>query len=162
MTTAAIIFLIVGLTGAAFTKQRKLGSVITTLLFLLFLLSTLIYVIADNLTGQGFDESVIYHMQYGLGGAGLMDFLQLMVICLVLILASFLLSFFLYRLLKRNHLNWKYSAWLSLFPSVLIGVAILLHPLSRDLFDTFSTSKSSKFSALYQPPIVGEAPEKST
>jgi phosphoglycerol transferase len=46
----------------------------------------LMYGIADYFTGNGIDESVIFHFKYGLGGAGFSEYSELIVTSIVLII----------------------------------------------------------------------------
>ena len=103
MGLISVFLLIVGLVvGTRCSKIGKFRIVTTLFLFFLFLLFTSILLVADQLTGNGFDESVFFHLAYGIGGAGLWDFLQVILLAFSLILFSLLLTFFLYRFLSRN------------------------------------------------------------
>jgi phosphoglycerol transferase len=52
----------------------RCGALTFAVLVGLWLLATTLHLIADSFTGHGVDESVIYHLRYGLGGAGLEDY----------------------------------------------------------------------------------------
>lgn len=71
-----------------------LSSRIKPFIFLLWVISALLalfYIISDRLSGNGIDESVLYHLQVGLGGASISEFyIEIIggVLCLLFIVAG--------------------------------------------------------------------------
>ncbi|WP_226647209.1 sulfatase-like hydrolase/transferase [Microbulbifer variabilis] len=56
-----------------------------------------LYFFVDALSGNGFDESVVYHLVVGLKGAGILGFVPLILTVLVVILGSTLLALYISR-----------------------------------------------------------------
>ncbi len=102
MPTIPAILLITGLLAALFAHQHKSGAIISAWLFLAFLIFSTVLYIADSLSGNGFDESVIYHLQSGLSGAGVGDFSGAIAIALALLCGSMLLAYIAYRIIKKS------------------------------------------------------------
>lgn len=155
--------MIFGLVAARFSSQKTGGIITTAILFLLIMLSSSIFLIADNLSGQGFDESVFYHLQTGIGGAGIEDFYKTIVLFLTLLGASIFLSYITYRYLKSSHTREKNSKGFKPIPVTLLVGALLAHPLSQDMMTAFSKPSDlaaghGNFSAVYQDFLPSEIP----
>ena len=99
-----------------------------------------IYGISDYFTGDGIDDSVIYHLRYGLGGAGFSEFLGLIVTSTVLIIFS--LSFLAWVLFKRAKRNahWIGKSYVS---HTLILVSLLSNPAVSDVYSLLSYKSST-------------------
>ncbi len=90
-----IILLIFICLGRLFVRTGKVLGILFSCLFLLNFLFIEFYFIADYFTNEGVNESVFYHMAYGLEGAGFGEYSTLIVVSVVAIIASVLLSLFL-------------------------------------------------------------------
>jgi len=97
-----------------------------------YLLGVAIHATSAFFTGVGFDESVIYHLRIGLGGAGLEDYTHLVVYNVIYVALSLLSLYFIYDLLgpKRHKISQKithfvrrpvqgayWQVWISVFNS---------------------------------------------
>src|SRR3989339_1244433 len=76
-----------------FTKSKStwLGNIFFGLIFLVIVILSLSYYIADRFTGEGITEAVVYHLKYGLAGAGFFEYRYLIVGS-----ALFLVAFFFF------------------------------------------------------------------
>jgi len=121
-------------------KNRFYGLLVTLLstlsLFLIFA-----YLIADSLTHNGFDESVLFHLKVGLTGANLYDFWK--IIGLGIILVPFLILFcvFVYKMIRPRSLKKEISI-ITLFSS---GLLLVLSYISNPILDDFSQFFASSF-----------------
>src|ERR1043165_2306631 len=115
-------------------------------------LLTLSYSIIWELTGSGFNESIPYHIRFGVEGAGLSDFSYLKVTAGVVLLLL-LVSFYCFRrfIVKDHHTRHYY--YTSLVPFAVLGA---LHPLWREMHDTFKEREISPvpFEEHYTPPTL--------
>ena len=86
----------------------------------------LIYGISDYLTGNGIDESAIFHLKYGLGGAGFSEYLELIVTSIVFTIMG--LIFLVWLLSKRVKSN---SRWIVNISYLLVLASLLSNPAVR-------------------------------
>lgn len=98
----------------------------------LFVVLSAMYIAADYFTGNGIDNSVTYHVGYGLSGAGFSEYTGIITFCIALVLMALLLARWSYRQLGsqfiRHGPKLRIGLAMSLFP-----LACLLHPTSLDL-----------------------------
>lgn len=92
----------------------------------LLVLASGFFIVSDYFTGNGIDESVVYHLRYGLRGAGYREYIGISILAsasILLSLATFIITFRLIRPLKeqrRNPRKWLVCTFLLL--------AVLSHP----------------------------------
>ena len=107
---------------------------VTLFLLLVGLLLTVTYAISDYFTDKGIDESVIYHLRYGLGDAGFEEYSGIIigaVLALIAIMALF--YFFIKAVIRKSSKNYEKHK-LSRFPIVLSVLAITLSPASENIY----------------------------
>ncbi|NLY16466.1 MAG: sulfatase-like hydrolase/transferase [Gammaproteobacteria bacterium] len=128
--------------------RRQLGKTCTRLQFIpmtavVFL--TLFYLVADFFTADGIDESVIYHLRVGLGGAGFKEYAGI-ILATSAALVAWLLIFSL--LARRSR---PQRSKLDTYSLLLTSVALIGHPASHDLYQLFvpSSSASGDFARHY-------------
>lgn len=115
----------------------------SALLFVLFVVSAG-FVIADYFTGQGIDESVAFHLKYGLSGAGFAEYAILIFFTIILLYFSLCISF-----LAFFFLNYAAEKKPSV-PGCFLGFALLcfsflINPGTRNLVHLhFSTPKTAQ------------------
>lgn len=121
------------------------------------------FVISDSFTTSGIDESVVYHLRYGLAGAGFEEYRGVMIAggaALVLAGITFLCSS---QTLKAAYpVKSPSRTWSA---RVMLGMAFLVHPGIQDGYRLFITSIASAsdaplFSELYQTPRFEHAPAR--
>jgi phosphoglycerol transferase len=98
----------------------------------LFVVLSAMYLAADYFTGNGIDDSVLYHLGYGLSGAGFAEYSGIIVFSSTLIVAALLLARWLYLQLGPAGGELGPNNWNALIAS-LFPLACLLHPTSLDL-----------------------------
>ena len=95
----------------------------------------LIHGISDYFTGNGIDESVIFHLKYGLGGAGFSEYSELMVTSIVLVIfGSFFLVWILSKRVEHNS-RWLANNYISY---LLVLIAMVLNPAASDIYSLLS------------------------
>jgi phosphoglycerol transferase len=118
---------------------RKTGSTTKNILFYTTVIISvscyLIYGISDYFTGNGIDESIIFHLKYGLRGAGFAEYSDLIFTSIVvIILSSMLLRWLLVREGKNNS-HWIFRKNISYF---LVLLSLLLNPAISDVYTLLS------------------------
>lgn len=106
-----------------------------TALFLVSLLFAAFYVVADRFTGTGIDQSVIYHLRIGLGGAGFMGYWPVALLALVCLLLALVASVWAFRFVQHPAGRWRaprIAAGL-----LVLSAAYLANPAVDNLVDLY-------------------------
>ena len=118
---------------------RKTGSAIKNIFFYTIVIISvtcyLTYGISDYFTGNGIDESIIFHLKYGLRGAGFAEYSDLIFKSILVIISSSILLVWL--LFKRNKSNshWIYRKNISY---LLVLFSFLSNPATSDVYTLLS------------------------
>ena len=91
----------------------------------------LIYNISDYFTGNGIDESIIFHLKYGLHGAGFSEYSQFIFKSAVVIILTSLLIILLLVRKRKNRSHWIFNKSLSY---LLILLSLVLNPAISDVY----------------------------
>lgn len=129
MIYSSIFFLL----GFSLYKQYNFTSkhtILVSILFFTYLLFSLIYLSSDYFTDEGINDAVIYHILYGLNGAGFSEYFLMIITSIFTFIFSFIFSFIYYKLINKNlhpqsNLTKKY---ITLF---LILISFILHPTTN-------------------------------
>src|SRR5688572_6361852 len=70
----AALVLAAGMASAFFGRRAKLIAVVLGVLVFLFVVLAFMFVTANWFTGQGIDQAILYHVAYGLDGAGFSEY----------------------------------------------------------------------------------------
>lgn len=105
-------------------------------LFLLWLTGA--YFVSDVLTGNGIDESVLYHLRMGLTGAGFAEFKYIIFLTFIYLILTIFLAFFIFKF--PNFLKFKQTYYL---PIVLIVISYSINPGVKDLYGLVKISTLS-------------------
>ncbi|MBC8501365.1 MAG: sulfatase-like hydrolase/transferase [DPANN group archaeon] len=125
-------------------------SIINRAIFSVLVFSSIIfylfYVISDYFTGNGITDAVVYHLKYGLEGAGFLEYWELIVASIIVIAFGFIFSYWIFSKKSKNKSKktvYVYTAFLLIILSLLsspatIGLHSVLYqgPIATD-FDTF-------------------------
>src|SRR3989339_24640 len=111
-----------------FTKSKStwLGNIFFGLIFLVIVILSLSYYIADRFTGEGITEAVVYHLKYGLAGAGFFEYRYLIVGGALFLVACFIILGFIIRASRKNEPRFSYS----LLSLLLFTLSIISNPSS--------------------------------
>ena len=154
---------------------RKTGSTTKNILFYTMVIISftcyLMYGISDYFTGNGIDESIIFYLKYGLGGAGFTEYSDLIFTSIVIIiLSSMLLRWLLVRKGKSNS-HWIFKKNI---PYFLLLLSLLLNPAMPDVYTLLSdrpgivhargihketktiTPSTSEFAKFYLEPFIAK------
>ncbi|WP_299770890.1 sulfatase-like hydrolase/transferase [uncultured Pseudoteredinibacter sp.] len=117
------------------------------------------YLVADSFTGNGIDEATIYHLKYGLGGAGFAEYLDIIIwgsFALILIAILIVYTFFIASPIRS-------SRYASVVTATLIIAAILSNPSLSDIYRLSGLSnpvKQSDFNNYYVKPTLSTTPKQ--
>lgn len=112
----------------------------TLLVLLLGLLLTVTYTVSDYFTNKGIDESVIYHLRYGLGEAGFAEYAGVIVgaaIALTVIAGFF---YYFLRVVLRRSGKGSEQGKLTYTPLLLSILAVGVNPATENIYSLLQTS----------------------
>lgn len=133
------------------TRPSKVGLVIFFITAVGSVFLFVAYGVADYFTGNGIDEAIIYHLRYGLKGAGYFEYSWMIVITIV-VLATAL--FILWIILKNSNGRRTYSVNSALSYS-LLTTSLLLNPASVDIYHLQASPLiSTDFFDYYRLPYI--------
>lgn len=127
----SILVAAIGVAVLRASSARSRGRIVAALVCLVLGVLSSLYVGADYFTGKGIDESVLFHLEYGLSGAGFEAYSRLGAALTALLIASLIASLLAYRFLsKRSGRRFTGAGYLG---SVLLLGAVGLNPATQDL-----------------------------
>ena len=154
MSDIIYIIISVGLSTASILLFKRAQKTFIHLLaflffFSIFLLLLCLYFVSDYFTGSGITIATIYHLIYGLGGAGYSEYKWLIISTVFLFFAGlFAITYFI----KSPYHKHKRPTNI-LLPYSLIILSILSSPAGPDLYNVFSEPRPAvDFYTYYQKP----------
>lgn len=129
------------------------------ILSLIFLILSALFIVSDYFTGDGIDESVLYHLKIGLGGAGFLEYWQI-----ILTVGTGLIIFctYLYRMLhgsiKSSGINQSRLHHSTVYAFLLFSM--ILNPAVIDLFSLARADDkpAANFKWYYRSPQIVAKP----
>ena len=120
---------------------RKTGSTTKNIFFYtmvsISVICYLTYGISDYFTGNGIDESIIFHLKYGLGGAGFAEYSDLIFKSIAAIILSSMLLVWLLVRRGKSPSPWTFRKNISY---LLVLLSLLSNPATSDVYTLFSES----------------------
>lgn len=157
-TILSVILFVAGLYILKKTRPSKVGMALFLVIAICSLLLFIIYGVAYYFTGNGIDEGTIYHLKYGLDGAGFLEYSWLIVTTTVLILGSIYLLWIIFKNTnnKNSHIKNSVLSYLLLSFSLLLNPAVLgIYKLQYDsLILALQPQLSTNFYAYYRKPHI--------
>lgn len=144
------------------TNLIKINRGLFSLLIFVSAILNIAYVVSDYFTANGIDDSVLYHVKYGLGGAGFSEYRGLIISAIFFLILAFALSVWTFMARSRHsagHKKYIYAAF------ILVLVSTLISPASADLYNLFLTQKTetvveSEFYKYYTEPSIERVGER--
>lgn len=159
-----------GLAGAWVGRRSTYRALALGALVLLEFVLTTAFVVADEFTGNGVDESVLYHATVGIAGAGLSEYRTLIGGSVALVALGLALALTSVVLLGRRAPERPLpTAWGAL---ALGALAAAIHPATTGLvraslgedalaaLERASSGKTSDFDHHYRAPVLRQAPAR--
>lgn len=128
----SIIFFILSFAVIKKAKRNIINAWLMAILIFLYLISIVFYVVADSLTNEGINDAVIYHLRYGLGGAGFADYTMIILTAVFLFVVSIGVSIYAFKTIERKDSceTKKYMTGVSFY---LIIIAFVFNPTIQTL-----------------------------
>jgi len=133
------------------SRKIKFGFLIIVLLAVFFLAA---HKISDYFTGHGITDAVIYHLMYGLDGAGFSEYWFLIVASIILILANICL---LLKILNLKPAFCSKNPFFLFAPFLLLFLSLYLNPAVHDFYKLFSSKiEKGYFDDYYRKPFIDQ------
>jgi len=124
---------------------------------LVYLLVTIAYVVADSFTADGINEAVLYHVKYGLGGAGFSGYRAMILSSIVFGVLGVLAVAWVYR---KTASSGKSRAGYIGMSVLFLLTAFYAHPATGDILRLISSApESGDFRSYYRAPYAVERGE---
>lgn len=127
-------------------KNSKYFIFLFSFLVLAILWITGFYFVSDMLTGNGIDESILYHLHMGLEGAGFVEFKNIIFFSSIYLFATFFFTLFIYKF--PNYVKYKK---ISLISIIVILYSYSINPGVKDLYSLLTSTKISASEAYRYP-----------
>ena len=119
------------------------------------------YVVADYFTANGIDSSVLYHVRYGLGGAGFSEYRGLIVSTAFFVIIALAISVWTFMAKTKNHSGRKKYIYATFMP---VLISLFISPATADLYTFFLTQRietadDGEFNKYYTEPFIRRAGE---
>ncbi len=153
LSSLSLLFFCIGV-GLSFSRGRasKRYSFVLVVFFLLYLVYSLFYGVCYSFTGKGIDHAVLYHVKYGLDGAGYGEYNRLILMTIIALFLSFVIGcYLLFRFSRsKNILPHRF-----IFLSVLfLSFSGIVHPATLDLYTLTKTDEGEPFWKYYRTPYI--------
>lgn len=140
------------LIGGIYLYKKTNPSKVTMGIFFVMTFSSILlfiaYGVANYFTGNGIDEATIYHLVYGLDGAGFLEYSWLIVTTITTLMLS---AFYLLRLILKRKDDRDYHIVNSLSSFSFLSISLLLNPASINIYNL--QTNSLVFTELLNPKI---------
>lgn len=126
------------------SKNRLRLPFLTLFVLLVSLLLTITYAVSNYFTDKGIDESVVYHVRYGLGEAGFQEYAGIMVLSVIALIAIAGLFYCFIKVIARRQKERCDQKRKNNLPIALSVMAIILSPASENIYSLFDAEFSSQ------------------
>ncbi|MBN6532935.1 sulfatase-like hydrolase/transferase [Acinetobacter pittii] len=140
-----------------FWHGQKYLSIISSILIFFSILLSIMYIVAGTFTGKGIDESVIFHLMFGLDQKILSKFTNYIILISLLMFSStvWLIWFNLKRLKTLQTKKKMGTAYFNFFLTSLVFVfsafLVLGHPATANIYELYNlTTQKERFSQFEQ------------
>lgn len=163
----SMILLISGLWLFSKAKSSKLTTSVFSILALCLITLFIVYGVANYFTGNGIDDATVYHLRYGVEGAGFLEYSWLIAITTVMLTFGI---FGLSRIVSKQKKSKSSNVTNSFLAFSFLFVSLLLNPACIDIYNLqqhslISSGKSSQeipasFYEYYKTPYIEESEKK--
>lgn len=124
------------------SKRKFRFALLTLFLLLISFLLTITYAVSDYFTDKGIDESVIYHLRYGLGEAGFQEYAGVIILAAVALITIVGLFYYLIKDIARKQKYISDDKVINNFPIILSVLAVTLSPASENVYSLIKSEFS--------------------
>ena len=115
-------------------KKAFRYSFLTLFFLLISLFLTVTYAVSDYFTDRGIDDSVIYHLRYGLGEAGFAEYARLIVFSVIALVFITTIFYYAIKILKRRNKENHSKNKIYSLPFYLSILSIVINPASENIY----------------------------
>lgn len=136
MHFVALVFSTASALGSIWLLSQSRWKLISKVFFSLgsffWLNATGLWIFADYFTGKGVDDSVIFHLAYGMAGAGFGEFTAVIIAAILYFVAAMSATIFVFIILGNRPS--KRKSGIAALSILLIPLSITAHPLAWDFY----------------------------
>ncbi len=136
-TTLSIVFFIAGIWLFSRIKSSKFGAGVFSILVFCSMVLFVAYAVATYFTGNGIDEATLYHLKYGLGGAGFFEYSWLIAVTTGVLMAG---TFYLSKVVSKPKVARSSKPIYSFLTLPFIFTSLLMNPATIDVYRLLDTS----------------------
>jgi len=139
-----------------YTKSSFLQEISFNIIFIISFALHVTFFVSYYFTGEGVNDAVLYHINYGLAGASFLEYWKVILLTIIAIVLMFLLLHYLFTKDRKYEFG-KKILYLSF---ILIILSMIINPTSYDLYEIFrNRNKKVSFDKYYQEPTIEKIEE---
>src|SRR6056297_2106032 len=92
----SVLFIITAFYMFLNTKSTKIGKIVFNIFFLFSFSLHILFLVSYYFTGEGVNDAVLYHINYGLAGASFLEYWKVILLTIIAIVLMFLLLHYLF------------------------------------------------------------------
>lgn len=127
-----------------------------SLCFIFFIIYSNFYYVSYYFTGVGIDESVIFHLKYGLEGAGFLEYKFLLFSVIFILILSIIFLIYYFKIFFSSN---KIKNVNIIIPITFFVLSGLLHPATIDLLKLSKKPTDKSFWKFYKQPRIYDTPK---
>jgi phosphoglycerol transferase len=141
LITFSLFFFFVGIIFYRKTRSKPFHFLLVLTLSFVIVALFAFYGVANYFSGNGIDEATIYHLRYGLYGAGFGEYSGLITTTVTMVIASIFILFLATKIRTNNRIMYLRSTFISIvLPYFFLSIAIIINPASVDLYKLYRFS----------------------
>ncbi|MCK4604923.1 MAG: sulfatase-like hydrolase/transferase [Deltaproteobacteria bacterium] len=134
------------------TNAAVINRFIYSAIIFVYIIYSSFYGVSDYFTGDGINGAVVYHLKWGLNGAGFSEYWEIILTSIILIILGLYFSYWIYSKNTKDSSNKVGNICVSY---LLISLSLLSNPASYDLYEILSLdSDASNFKSFYIKPHI--------
>jgi phosphoglycerol transferase len=136
-------FFVFSIILARHKPQSKITVLFSAVIVFLYVNFSGIFVVSDYFTGDGINDAVIYHLTYGLAGAGFKEYYMIIFIGILFFVFSIAASYIYYRRTNKPYQRDTHYRAKGRVSTLLLLTAFMFNPTTTSLYAQLKTLDSS-------------------
>lgn len=134
-----------------YTESSFTQEIIFNIIFIISFSLHVTFFVSYYFTGEGVNDAVLYHLNYGLAGASFLEYWKVILLTIIAIVIMFLLLHYLF----TKDRKYKFGKNILYLSFILIILSVIINPTTYDLYEIFKNSnKEVAFDKYYQEPSI--------
>ncbi|MFO7814945.1 MAG: hypothetical protein R6V14_04320, partial [Halanaerobiales bacterium] len=147
----SLVFIVLAFYLVLYTKSSTANKIIFNIIFLLSFSLHVTFAISHYFTGEGVNDAIIYHINYGLAGASFLEFWKIILLTIAAIITIFLLLHYLF----TKEREYKFGKGVLYLSFVLIILSLIINPTTYDIYEIYrDNNREVSFNKYYQEPSI--------